>query len=170
MTASPDDTLLVDLLTGAVAGVVGVWALDRVDWTLYERESEAAKRKLRQARPNGMDPAHNIAATIAGALGRKLPSQPNPAGIGVHYGLGLSAAMGYAALRRRVPHLGLGGGALFGAALWLVQDEGLNTLTGASGRPQDYAPSTHLRGLVAHMAFGLVTDLVLRLRPGRVAL
>ena len=170
MTTSPDDNILVDLITGAVAGVVGVWALDRVDWTLYERESPAAKRRIAKARPNGMDPAHNLAATVAGLFGRDLPDQPNPAGIGVHYGLGVSAAMGYAALRRRFPAVGLGAGAVFGALLWLVQDEGLNTLTGAGGKPQDYPATTHLRGLLAHMTFGLATELVLRLRPGKVAL
>lgn len=164
------DDLLVESLVGAIAGVVGVWALDRVDWTLYGRESEEARRRTRHARPNGQDPAHNIASTVAGLFGKTLPPQPNPAGIGVHYGLGVSAAMAYAAMRGRFPAISLGGGALFGALLWLTQDEALNTLTGAGGKPQDYPATTHLRGLIAHIAFGLTTELVLRLRPGRVSL
>lgn len=170
MTTAPDDNVLVDLITGAVAGVVGVWALDRMDWTLYERESEEAKRRTIRARPNSMDPAHNIVAAAAKLVGRQAPRQPNPAGIGVHYALGISAAMGYAALRRRVPAAGMGAGAVFGALLWLVQDEGLNTVAGFGGKPQDYPATTHLRGLLAHMTFGLATELVLRLRPGKTAL
>lgn len=164
------DDLLVESLVGAVAGVVGLWALDRVDWALYEREDPAAQRRLRQARPHGLDPAHNIARTVAGLFGRELDRQPNPAGIAVHYGLGVSAAMGYAALRNRFPAVKLGGGSLFGALLWLAQDEGLNALLGTSGKPQDYPLTTHLRGLAAHLVFGITTEMVLRLRPGRTAL
>lgn len=165
-----DDGLLVDALVGAVAGVVGVWALDRVDWALYERESDDAHRRLKRARPGGLDPAHVIARKAGKLIGRDLSEQPNPAGIGVHYGLGVSAAMAYATLRNRFPAMKLGGGALFGALLWLTQDEALNTLTGAGGKPQDYPASTHLRGLAAHIVFGMVAEAVLWLRPGRTAL
>jgi uncharacterized membrane protein YagU involved in acid resistance len=170
MTTSAEDNLLVDLITGAVAGVVGVWALDRVDWTLYDRESEAAHQQLIRARPHGRDPAHNLAALGARLFGRELKRQPNAAGISIHYGLGVGAAMAYAALRRRFPTFGLGAGTVFGALVWLLQDEGLNTVTGLAGKPQEYPATTHLRGLAAHMAFGLATELVLRLRPGRSAL
>jgi hypothetical protein len=170
MTTSPDDTILVDLATGAVAGIVGLWALDRVDWALYERESGEAKRRLIQARPGGLDPAHALVAKVSRALGRSAPSQPHPAGIAAHYGIGLTTGMAYAALRRRFPWAGLGFGALFGAAAWLLEDEGLNPLTGLAGPPGAYAPSTHLRGLFAHIAFGVAAEAVLRLRPARVSI
>jgi hypothetical protein len=170
MTTSPDDNLLVDMLTGAVAGVVGLWALDRVDWALYERESPTAKRKLMEARPGGLDPAHALVAKVSGALGRPAPSQPHPAGIATHYGIGLTTGIAYAILRRRFPAAALGFGALFGAGAWLLEDEGLNPLIGLAGPPQAYAPSTHLRGFLAHVAFGIAAEAVLRLRPARVSL
>lgn len=170
MTAARDDTLLVDLLTGAVAGVVGLWANDRVDWELYDRDSAENKRRLVEARPHGLDPAHHLVHKAARALGRTPPSQPNPAGIATHYAIGVGAAAAYAVLRRRFPAVGFGGGALTGALLWLLQDEGLNTVTGLAGRPSDYPASVHIRGLLAHITFGVVVESILRLRPGRAAL
>lgn len=35
----------VEMVRGAVAGGVGVWAMDRVGWFLYNREDPAALRR-----------------------------------------------------------------------------------------------------------------------------
>ncbi len=153
-----------DLLMGALAGVVGVWALDRLDWFLMDREPERARRQTRLARPDGQDPAHVIANRAARAVGARLsPGQPHPTGLAVHYGLGVMMGAAYAALRLRVGAVGAGRGVPFGLAMFALQDEGLNTLLGTGGPPVRYPWQTHARGAVAHALFGFVTDAVLRL-------
>src|SRR3712207_4975876 len=75
--------LAFDLLKGAVAGAVGVWAMDRVDWFMYERalDTPETRRQTEAARPGGMDPAHVIAKMGADATGARLSSpKENPAG------------------------------------------------------------------------------------------
>jgi len=81
----------------------------------------------------------------------------------------------YAALRRRVGSVGAGRGVPVGLAMFVLQDEGLNTLlsTGTQHRRAAGALSladarprqTHARGAAAHALFGFVTDSVLRLLP-----
>jgi len=44
-----------------------------------------------------------------------------------------------------------------------MQDEVLNTVTGLGARPQRYPWQAHARGLVAHIVYGVATELVLNL-------
>lgn len=153
-----------DLLAGALAGAAAVWAMDRLDWALYDRVDPQARRRTIAARPGGLDPAHVIANRAAHALGTELsPAQPHPAGIAVHYGLGAAMGAAYAALTPRTPVLGAGRGVLFGLLMFVVQDEGMNTLLGTAGPPGRYPWQAHARGAVAHGVFGFVLDALLRL-------
>lgn len=80
------DSFIEGALMGAVAGAIGVWALDRVDWYFYDHESPETRRRTRSVRPGGMDPAHVMANRAAEALGMQLsPHQPHPAGMAVHF-------------------------------------------------------------------------------------
>lgn len=81
----------------------------------------------------------------------------------VHYAIGIAPAIGYALLRDRLPMSGVARGALYGAGLFLTQDEVLNTVTGLGAKPQNYPWQAHARGLVAHTAYGIVTELALAL-------
>ena len=165
-TGRGDAELPTDLLMGAVAGAAAVWAMDRLDWFLMGQEPERARRQTRLARPGGQDPAHVIASRAARAVGARLsPEQPHPAGLAVHYGLGMMMGAAYAALRRRVGAVGAGRGVPFGLAMFVLQDEGLNTLLGTGAPPGRYPWQTHARGAAAHALFGLVTDSLLRLLP-----
>lgn len=162
--------LAVDMLKGAIAGAVGVFVMDRVDWFMFEHEDEDARRQTERVRPGGMDPAHHTVNKIAGALGKDLsPSQPNAWGVGMHYGLGVAPGALYGALRDRVPAIGAGRGSLFGLGLYLAQDQGLNTLMGSAAKPSEYPWQAHARGLVTHVVFGVVADTTLNLlnRVGR---
>lgn len=156
--------VVLDVVKGAVAGAVAVWAMDKVTWWMWDREAPAALAQERQARPGGMDPAHNVANRVAGALGKELsPAQPHPAGVAVHYGLGMGPGAAYAVLRKRVPVVGAGGGLLYGLALSLVEDEGVAPLLGLAGKPTDYPWQAHLRGVVGHLVLGAVTHATLDL-------
>lgn len=156
--------VVLDVVKGALAGAVAVWAMDKVTWWMWDREDPAALAQERQAQPNGMDPAHNVANRVAGAMGKELsPAQPHRAGVAVHYGLGMGPGAAYAVLRKRVPVVGAGGGLLYGLALSLVEDEGVAPLLGLAGAPTDYPWQAHLRGVVGHLVLGAVTHATLGL-------
>lgn len=162
-------------IKGAIAGAIGVWAMDRLDWFLFEHEDAQARHRTEAVRPDGLDPAHVAAGKAARMLGTELhPAQPNAAGIATHYALGIGPGAIYGALRERLPASDEGQDVLYGLglglALFLVQDEGLNQVMGLSGKQRDYPWQAHARGLAAHLALGLVTNTVLNLlgapRPG----
>ena len=156
--------LITDAVKGAIAGAVGVWALDKVTWAIWNRQNPATLQQERQARPEGLDPAHVMANWAAEAMGKELsPKQPHPAGIAVHYGLGIMPGAAYGVLRNRVSGIGAAGGMAYGFGLFLMQDEGLNPILGTSGKPTEYPWQAHARGLVGHLVLGLATHLTLDL-------
>lgn len=160
--ANRQSSLLGDLLKGAVAGAVGVIALDQITWAMWDREDPEALQREREARPGGLDPAHVVANRMAEAMGTKLtPKQPHAAGIAVHYGLGILPGAIYGALRKRAPIVGTGAGTAFGLALFLLQDEGLNPMIGTSGSPGEYPWQAHARGVVGHAVMGAIMDATL---------
>ncbi len=159
-----DDNVAEDMVKGAVAGAAGVWVMDQVTWGMYLREDPEAFRQEQAARIGGKDVAHVAAGKIAHAVGTTLtPEQPHPAGIAVHYALGIVPGALYGALRKRVDGVGAGRGFLYGLALFLVNDELLNPVLGLSSGPTAYPAQAHARGLAGHLALGVATDLVLDL-------
>ena len=162
--------LLVDAAIGAVAGALGVWAMDRLDWFMFEREDAQARRQTQRVRPGGMDPAHVAANKAAHAFGTAVtPRHPHPAGMAVHYSLGVGPGAIYSILQDRVPYVDAGRGTLWGLTLFAAQDEVLNAVTGLSGKPKDYPWQAHGRGLVAHLVYGAVTDSAIRVMKGWMA-
>ncbi len=153
--------VIAGVVMGAAAGAIAVWVMDRVDWFAYNHESDEARQQTIAARPDGMDPAHVLAEKM-GAMAGKENRQPHPAGLAVHYSLGIGPGAIYGALHETVPALSAGRGSLFGLALFLLQDEGLNTVTKLAGQPSQYPWQAHARGLVAHVVYGLVMDSTVR--------
>lgn len=156
---SSDGALVGDLIKGALAGAAGTWAMDLVTWFMMDREDPRALEQERQARPEGLDPAHSIANRLAHAVSRELsPRQPHPAGIAAHFAIGVLPAALYAVARKRVPQVRTGRGLLYGLALFVMQDEIVNSLLGTAGPPGDYPRQAHVRGLVGHLVYGAVTE------------
>ena len=160
------ESLAADMLFGAVAGAIGVWAMDQVDWYIYNREDPRARQRTRSVRPAGRDPAHNIVAGAAEMMGSEAPDQPNAAGVAVHYALGIGPGAIYGALHDKVPMVRTGRGLAYGFALFAAQDEIINAAAGLSARPREYPWQAHARGLVAHLVLGVVTDTVLSVLKG----
>ncbi|MDP9409903.1 MAG: hypothetical protein M3P70_05265 [Actinomycetota bacterium] len=103
----------MDAAKGAIAGAVGVWLMDQVTWGMYLREAPEALRQEQEARVRGKDVAHVAAGKLAGAFGLERSSAPShPAGLVVHYALGVVPGALYAPLRRRAKALGAGRGLL----------------------------------------------------------
>lgn len=153
---------LTKALMGAAAGAIGVWALDRVDWFMWDRMDEADRRRTRAARPGGEPPAHVLATKLETLTGTE-PSERlhETAGDVIHYSLGIGPAVAYAMTRDKLPLEGPARGLLYGLGMFLVQDEALNTATGLGGKPGDYPWQDHARGLVAHLVYGLTTEVAL---------
>lgn len=159
---------LGNALKGAIAGAVGVWAMDRLDWFLFKRQAPRVRQQIEQARPDGLDPAHVAAGKAPRLFGVRLqPAQPHPAGVAIHYALGIGPGALYGALRERLPANRAGQDFLYGAGLglglFLIQDEALNQAMGLSGKQKDYPWQAHARGLAAHLVLGVVTNTVLNL-------
>jgi hypothetical protein len=152
----------LDAAKGAIAGAVGVWLMDQVTWGMYLREDPQALRREQEARVRGKDVAHVAAEKVAGAIGLERPSaQPHPAGLAVHYTLGVVPGALYAPLGRRVKTLGAGRGLLYGLGLTIVNDEILAPVFGLASGPTHYPWQAHARGLVGHLVLGAATDTVL---------
>lgn len=157
-----EGSLTRDMLKGAIGGAIGVIALDKVTWEMWDREDPEAIQREREARPEELDPAHAIANRAAEALRTELmPNQPHTAGIVVHYSLGVVPGAVYGALRKRAPIVTMGAGTAFGLALFLLQDEGLNPVIGTSDSPGKYPWQAHVRGAVGHAVLGAVMEGVL---------
>jgi hypothetical protein len=158
------------LLKGAVAGIAASVALDRLDWFMWDQLDPETRERTRSVRPDGLDPGHGVARRIARAMGTDIeprgPDNQHPAGVAVHFAIGMAPALAYAALRDRMPALTAGRGTLFGLGLFLAQDEGMNTLTGLAAPPQDYPWQAHARGLIAHMVYGAVLEATMRVLDG----
>ncbi len=158
----PGNNVAANVVKGAIAGAAGVWLMDQVGWGLYLREDPAARQQEQEARVGGKDVAHVAAGKVAGTVGRRLaPAQPHPAGIAIHYALGVVPGALYGALRQRVGGLGAARGLLYGLGLFLVNDELIAPALGLASGPLRYPWQAHARGLVSHLVLGAATDTVL---------
>ena len=147
---------------GMVAGAIGVWALDRADYFMWNREDPETRAATRAVRPYGEPPAGVVVSELERATGRELTDEQHEAAqTAVHYAIGIGPAAGYALVRDKLPGRGPARGLLYGLGVFLLQDEGINAVTRLGADPRDYPWQAHGRGLVAHLVYGLTTELAL---------
>merc|ERR1712138_126362 len=88
-----DDDLGGALLKGSVAGVAASVALDQLDWYMWNNLDPETREKTRSVRPERLDPGHVIARKVARAMGTDIepkgPDNQHPAGVAVHFALGM---------------------------------------------------------------------------------
>lgn len=183
----PQNSVAMDMVLGAVAGAAGVWVMDRLGWFMYNHEDrDAIARELQarkggndvgytdaekealdrnpQAQPAGKDVAHVGVEKVARAIGANASSsQPDSAGTAVHYALGIVPGALHAVIRRKVPVMQAGGGALYGFGLFVINDEIVAPSLGLASEPTEYPWQAHVRGAVTHTVLGVVTESLLRL-------
>jgi len=153
-------TLIADIGVGLIAGYAGTKVMEPVSVKMYEWESEVDRQQEDAVRPGS--PYEIAARKTTHLLGMKL-SDEHIQKLGTtlfHYGLGMSWGPVYTRLRRSTGIHPVAGGAGTGTVMWLLVDEGLTPFLGFSAPNSAYPLATHVRGFVAHLAWGLGTAVV----------
>jgi hypothetical protein len=110
------------------------------------------------------DAAERLANAISVAVfDRELTRrEKDVAGVAFHYAMGATSGALYGAVAEAVPEVDAGAGLPFGAAVWLIADEGIVPAVGLSKSPAEYPLSIHVYSFASHLVFGLTTELVRR--------
>ncbi|HEX6536040.1 MAG TPA: DUF1440 domain-containing protein [Gemmatimonadaceae bacterium] len=164
----PDARRMLDeIVLGAIAGAAATWVMGKVTTVLYERESRSAREREDRVR-HGSTAYAVAAAKGARLLGVELDdARRERYGTMIHRALGVGTGALYAALVDRLPRAGLARGLAFGAAFFLLVDEGLVYALGLTPGPTRFPWQTHARGLAGHLVYGAVADTVVRAAGGR---
>ena len=151
-------------LAGAVAGLVGAYAMERFQAMWSETERRARPKQTAGAakdEPSTVKAAERLTETV---FHSELPEEIKPvAGEAVHYGMGMLSGAIYGAVAEVLPFVRAGNGLIFGALLWWVADNTAVPAVGLSKRPSAYPPSTHAYALSSHLVYGFVTETVRRI-------
>ena len=145
------------LVSGAAAGVIGGYVGTRVmspvTSKLQELAPEADKAREKAVSPGS---AYKIGVRkAAGIAGVKLDEeQIETAASAMPYTVGIAGGLLYVFLRRVLRMNPMLAALLSGMTLFVVVDEGLTPTLGLSAPNLEYPLSTHLRGLLGHLAYG----------------
>jgi hypothetical protein len=144
---------LVDLGIGMLAGLLATKITDRAQHLLWK--ATPASEKAREPSTEGSS-AQSAAALLCRAVG----AEPNERELGVlknivHYGLGAGWGSLYSFMRRYSGMSPLGAGIATGSSLSLIIDEALNPALGITPPSSAYPVSSHLRGYLTHLVYGL---------------
>ena len=152
-------SILGDAIRGGIAGGAATWVMDQVTTAMFSAQDDDVTAREEAVRPNGKGAIDNLVDRLSETAGVQLSEeQRGTATQVIHFGLGVAPGALFAILRRRVPLVGWGGGLLYGALLWALNDEYANTRLGLAAPPEAYPSETHLRGLVGHLVLGSVTN------------
>ena len=151
------------LVAGVIGGVVASWAMDRFQywWLSFDGSDE---RELQQAPSDHQEEPATVktASAISEAVfGHSLTvKEKEIAGPIVHYAVGTTAGAVYGLAAEYEPDVTTLAGIPFGAAFWMVVDEGALPLLGLAKGPTAYPISTHAYALASHLVFGLTVEVV----------
>ncbi len=153
------------LVAGVVAGVVASWSMDRFQywWLSFGEDDELQLQQAPSEERNAEEPAtvKTASAISEGVFGHGLTAREKEiAGPIVHYGVGTTAGAVYGLAAEYEPDVTTLAGIPFGAAFWMVVDEGALPLLGLAKGPTAYPLSTHAYALVSHLVFGLTAEVV----------
>ena len=149
-------------MLGAAAGLAASWIMSEFHgaWKAASGEGQDTEE------PNTVKAADAVAETT---LGEPVPDKyRQPAGTAVHYGFGAFLGALYGAAVELRPATSAGFGTAYGAAVSLVADEMAMPLLGFSPPAAEVSASTHLRGFVSHLVFGVALEAARRLLVGSV--
>lgn len=142
-----------DMAVALAAGYIATRVSDGAQRWFYRMTP--VSEKLREPDYPGCSAAEQAARMAADSVGmarshRRISLMKT----GIHYGLGMVWSAMYPPLRRR----GIGpvaAGAVTGASLSLFVDEALCPALGITAPNSAYPPSSHARGVLTHLVYGL---------------
>jgi uncharacterized membrane protein YagU involved in acid resistance len=148
-----------DIAVGTVAGFFATLATDRVEALLIRMtpDSELAREpEIPEGSSSG-----SAARMLLERLGLKPHGRSHRATKAVvHYGLGAAWGPLYCLCRRRAEMHPIAAGALAGTSLALIVDELMNSTLGTTPPSTEFPASSHVRGLVTHLIWGVVAAAV----------
>jgi hypothetical protein len=171
-------------LAGLVAGLVASWAMNRFQdvWVSFlsandsrkddkssDHPGEPSNLKTNQSEEETQDDASMKAASAISEnlFNHELTSEEKKiAGPAVHYAVGAAGGIVYGVAAELAPEITKGAGLPYGAAFWLVVDEGLVPLLGFAKGPTEYPLSAHVYALASHLVLGATAEEVRRLLRG----
>ncbi|MDQ3135609.1 MAG: DUF1440 domain-containing protein [Acidobacteriota bacterium] len=175
--------VLKGLAAGLVAGLAAAWTMNQFQ-SAWSRLAEGEERShgaqsLQQGSPqHGVggelrsegkdseqdDAAERLANAVSVAtLDHELTEgEKETAGTAFHYAMGATSVALYGAVAEIIPEVKAGAGLPFGAAVWLIADEGIVPAVGLSKSPTEYPLSIHAYAFTSHLVFGLTAEIVRR--------
>jgi hypothetical protein len=136
-------------IVGAAAGLAASWVMSEFHgaWKAALGEDKDSDE------PNTVKAADAVAEAI---IDEPVPPRyREPTATAVHYGFGMFLGALYGAAVEVRPHTSAGFGTVYGAAVSLVADAAAMPAFGFTPPALEVPASTHLRGFVSHLVFGL---------------
>ena len=162
-----EPSILKGVMVGLIAGLAASWTMNRFqDVWLAISSSADSKNNEKQVRESGADAETEENATVkaAAAVSEKLFGHEltavgkRVAGTAVHYAVGATAGIVYGIASELSPKLTRGFGLPYGAAFWLVIDEGVVPSLGLSKAAGEYPLSIHAYALASHLVYGATAE------------
>jgi len=155
------------LVAGLIAGMVASWTMDRFQyWWLSLQSNAAGELERASTEQNSQEEPATVKAASAiseGILGHSLTAREKQiAGPVVHYAVGTTAGAVYGVVAEYQSDVTSLAGMPFGAAFWLLVDEGSLPVLGLAKGPTAYPIGIHVYALASHLVFGLTAEVVRR--------
>jgi hypothetical protein len=144
-------------MLGAAAGLAASWTMSQFDgaWKAASNEDQDGDE------PNTVKAADAVAEAT---VGEPVPDRyREPTAKAVHYGFGALLGAIYGAAVELRPATTAGFGTAYGSAVSLVADEMAMPALGFTPPASEVVASTHLRGFVSHLVFGMSLEAARRL-------
>ncbi|WP_339655340.1 DUF1440 domain-containing protein [uncultured Salegentibacter sp.] len=141
------------------SGYLATKVMEKVSMKLFELGPQKDQEKEEEVRPG---PPFKIAAkkTLKN-LGFELnEDQEKMMGQVFHFGLGMGWAGLYPILKYTNSFSTTSNGLITGASLSLIVDEGITPALGFSAPNKKYPTSTHIRGFLAHLVYGVAVAVI----------
>ena len=161
--ARQSESVWKGLAAGLVGGLVASWTMNRFQELWFSVADKGQSPEPSPSEAPDDTTVRTASAISEGLFDHKLTTtEKKIAGPAVHYSLGTGVGGLYGAVAEVAPEVTAGAGLPFGAAFWLVVDEGAVPLLGLAKGPTAYPLSTHVYALTSHFVYGLTTELVRR--------
>lgn len=151
------------LTAGALAGLAATAAMTafQMAWTaVASRQHEAMRERTGDpARPPREKATVETARQVEAALDLNLPREEREdLATALHFAFGTLAGAAYGAAAEFAPALTRGAGVPYGAGVYFVVNQGVMPAAGLATPATEIPPALHLRGLAAHLVYGLVLE------------